>query len=223
VQKRIEAINSFFVFELYTNVCRSLFEQDKLLFSFSVACALAQSVTKTLDPAAYRFFLTGGISTTKCSTNPVKWLPDKQWAEVVQASELFPEFATLVGAPLTSVWHAYATTHWHDVCVRKVKEYRTLQAMWGHMEASIRHSLMLLTTRQSHFPSHGKRTFPSSVLSSLSAFSAQTSFFLQSASTSHPSLALTSFNRSHSTSSRAFHAHKQRRHFCLCFRLALIP
>lgn len=103
VQKRIEAINSYFVFELYTNVSRSLFEKDKLLFSFSVACALAQTVKKTLDPAAYRFLLTGGISTTKCQKNPVKWLPDKQWAEVVQASKLLPEFATLVGVPLTSI------------------------------------------------------------------------------------------------------------------------
>ena len=46
VEKRIDNINDFFTFSLYSNVCRSLFEKHKLLFSFLVCVRILMNDSK---------------------------------------------------------------------------------------------------------------------------------------------------------------------------------
>ena len=47
--KRIENINNYFTFSLYSNVCRSLFEKDKLMFAF-LLCTRIQAHQGLIAP-----------------------------------------------------------------------------------------------------------------------------------------------------------------------------
>jgi len=40
LQARVETLVSYFTYNLYSNVCRSIFEKDKLLFSFLLAAKI---------------------------------------------------------------------------------------------------------------------------------------------------------------------------------------
>lgn len=49
--KRIENINNYFTFSLYSNVCRSLFEKDKLMFAF-LLCTRIQAHQGLIAPVS---------------------------------------------------------------------------------------------------------------------------------------------------------------------------
>ncbi|XP_050428284.1 dynein axonemal heavy chain 3-like [Adelges cooleyi] len=88
VTKRIAVLNENFTYSIYRNVCRSLFEKDKLIFSFVLTIGIFQSKEK-LNNELLTFFLTGGVDLENSHPNPVsEWLPDKSWTEVVRASQL---------------------------------------------------------------------------------------------------------------------------------------
>lgn len=59
LETRLQNLNSHFTFALYRNVCRSLFEKDKFLFSFLLTVRILGGA---VDPAEWRFFLTGGVA-----------------------------------------------------------------------------------------------------------------------------------------------------------------
>ncbi len=93
--RRIEALISHFTYSLYINICRSLFEKDKLLFSFSLTVSIKAHIKKALDLSLFRFLLTGGISTAEPPPNPSDWLADKCWAEMVRLAEHYEAFRSL--------------------------------------------------------------------------------------------------------------------------------
>ncbi len=79
---------------LYKNVCRSLFEKDKLLFSF-LMCMRIMDELGTLDPIEARFLMTGATSIDMERPNPSGgsgWLSDKAWASILQLSRELPAF-----------------------------------------------------------------------------------------------------------------------------------
>lgn len=58
---RLDNLKSFFLYSLYANICRSLFEKDKLLLSF-LLCTRLREFKHLLHPDHLRFLLTGGLA-----------------------------------------------------------------------------------------------------------------------------------------------------------------
>ncbi|XP_006862182.1 PREDICTED: dynein heavy chain 12, axonemal [Chrysochloris asiatica] len=94
LEKRLRYLNDHFTYNLYCNICRSLFEKDKLLFSF-LLCANLLLARKEIDYQELMFLLTGGVSLKSAAKNPdPSWLQDKSWEEICRVSE-YPAFKGL--------------------------------------------------------------------------------------------------------------------------------
>ncbi|XP_077979573.1 dynein axonemal heavy chain 3-like isoform X2 [Glandiceps talaboti] len=88
LEERIEILNEHFTESIYRNVCRSLFEKDKLLFSFILCIGILKGNDK-VDDDTWRFLLTGGVALDNPYPNPCpEWLSDKSWSEIVRSSNL---------------------------------------------------------------------------------------------------------------------------------------
>ena len=79
-EHRIKILNDHFTQSLYENVCRSLFEKDKLLFSFKLTINVMFG-DKRMDADELRFFLAGPSGEVKILPNPTTWLGDLEWTE----------------------------------------------------------------------------------------------------------------------------------------------
>lgn len=103
--KRNEKVKFFikeFTSLLYENICRSLFEKDKLLFSMLM---LFKIIEKTyddpkilLDGREVRFMMVGGSRVEMSRPNPTGesgWMTDKIWASILQLADEFVVFKDL--------------------------------------------------------------------------------------------------------------------------------
>ncbi|MBN3303948.1 DYH3 protein, partial [Amia calva] len=85
---RIVNIVEHFTISIYNNVCRSLFEKDKLLFSLLLTVGIMTGKGQ-VDDTIWRFLLTGGVALDNPHPNPApEWLSEKSWSEIVRASRL---------------------------------------------------------------------------------------------------------------------------------------
>lgn len=89
LEVRLGLLNNHFTFFLFQNVCRSLFEKDKLLFAFVLTSRLQMDLSKMVNEEV-RFMLTGGVA---MGDNPIAnpspdWISDKMWGELCRCSHL---------------------------------------------------------------------------------------------------------------------------------------
>lgn len=69
IEERVKTINEYFTFSLYCNVCRSLFEKNKLHFAFLLTIRILMNAGK-INPDEWRHFLAGGTpSEVHCENN----------------------------------------------------------------------------------------------------------------------------------------------------------
>lgn len=87
LEKRLKFLKDTFTYNLYSNVCRSLFDKDKLMFSFIMCIKIMMSINEIVYED-YLFLITGGVATENPLKKPVEWLPDKSWDEMCRLNEL---------------------------------------------------------------------------------------------------------------------------------------
>ena len=108
LEKRLRYLTDHFTYSLYKNVCRSLFEKDKLLFSF-LLCSNLLKDRGEINHEQFIFFLTGGVGLENNVKNPApEWLTDKGWDEICRMSDLsgFGGFRKSFQANITD-WKRY--------------------------------------------------------------------------------------------------------------------
>jgi len=89
LEERLQFLKEFFLYSLYCNICRSLFEKDKLTFSFLLSTRILE-FHKQLSGDELRFLLTGGLALDeKMPIKPISdWLSSKAWGEIFRLSKL---------------------------------------------------------------------------------------------------------------------------------------
>jgi len=92
LEERLGFLNKEFLESLYRNICRSLFEKDKLTFSSLLTLKLMEMANET-DAGDLKFLLTGGVSLGDIlPDNPApEWLSEKLWGEMNRLDKL-PNF-----------------------------------------------------------------------------------------------------------------------------------
>ncbi len=91
--QRIANLNKEFTESLYRNICRSLFEKDKMIFSFLLCTRLLTDI----DMKEFKFLLTGGVAIGELQEEPpADWVTPKMWGEINRCIELpgFKGFVT---------------------------------------------------------------------------------------------------------------------------------
>jgi dynein heavy chain len=86
---RLNNLREHFTISLYKNICRSLFEKDKLVFSFMLTISILRA-NNEVDAAEWRFILTGGVGVGESFLpNPdSSWVTEKCWNEMCRMSDI---------------------------------------------------------------------------------------------------------------------------------------
>ncbi|KAK0094203.1 hypothetical protein PV326_011565 [Microctonus aethiopoides] len=90
LDQRLKDLTKAFTHSLYINICRSLFEKDKLLFSLLLTINVLNKEGQ-ISIAQWMFFLTGGVGLENPDEKPAKWLTTNSWDELCRLNSI-PKF-----------------------------------------------------------------------------------------------------------------------------------
>ncbi len=79
----------------YVNICRGLFEKDKLLYSLMISTKI-QIYDKIINDIEWNFYLRGAITSPEATEACPHFLTEKVYADVRSLAILTPVFKTLV-------------------------------------------------------------------------------------------------------------------------------
>ncbi|GCB71663.1 hypothetical protein scyTo_0001655 [Scyliorhinus torazame] len=127
VAKRILAIMEHFTLSIYNNVCRSLFEKDKLLFSLLLNVGIMKG-NGEINEELWRFLLSGGVALDNPYANPApEWLSEKCWSEIVRASSL-PDLYGFMDHVIDNV------EQWKNIYDSAKPQEETLPGEWSFLK-----------------------------------------------------------------------------------------
>lgn len=97
LMRRLKFLMDTITRNLYNNVCRSLFEKDKLLFSFILTTKIMIATNQITMPQLM-FLLTGGDTLYTTENRPEEsWITDTLWNSIIKLENL-PEFKGFISS-----------------------------------------------------------------------------------------------------------------------------
>lgn len=97
LEERLKVLRQETVYATYANICRGLFEKDKLIFSFMLTCDVLRS-TDAISEKEWNFFLRGGPAVESGqSPKPARlnWMSQNTWEALGDLEHNLAEFAGL--------------------------------------------------------------------------------------------------------------------------------
>ena len=96
-EERLVNLNESATYMLYVNICRSLFEMHKLMFSF-LLCVRIQQKAGLVDEEEWRFLITGGQAKSEVANPDPMWITDAMWGEIAVIDKLGPSWSGLLAS-----------------------------------------------------------------------------------------------------------------------------
>ncbi|KAL4429885.1 hypothetical protein ABPG74_022908 [Tetrahymena malaccensis] len=81
LEERLDNLDKFFTYSLYENICRSLFEKHKLLFSLMLTVKILQG-KDLMNKEEWRYLLAGPSGDIKVPDNPTQWISENSWPDI---------------------------------------------------------------------------------------------------------------------------------------------
>ena len=145
LEERLVILETHFTYYVYQNICRSLFETHKLLFSFLLTINIMQGRDE-VDAMEWRFLISGKVPTNIELENPnPEWLDVRMWTEMCQLSTL-PAFEGLAADIASS------SEPWREIFDALAPESMPLAGKWNAKLNSLQKMCVLRTIRVDKVP-----------------------------------------------------------------------